>query len=565
MTKTIVATMLGLTIVLGGCTDEFFAAPPKGQANEEILKNKAGIEKLLLGAYAVVDGVNGSTGSGWASADMNWVWGGVASDDAYKGTVSGDQNPINDIEGFYVSADNSYVADHWEPFYDGILRVNDILRLLPEVADMTDEEVTLVEAQAKFLRAHYYVELTRVHGPVPYIDENTENPGAVPNDHYVWSEIEADFEFAIANLPPDWNDHGRATSWAAKTYLGYVHLTQHDYAAAKPLFEDVLNSGPFSLMPSYEQNYLIAHNNNAESIFEIQYAVNDGQGQSNAGLGNSIIGGTFMGGSCFYQPTHNLVQSYRTGEDGLPLLDDIYDYTVDDILPFDDADNGAANLYTEPVDPRLDHTVGRPGVPFLDWGVQAGLSWIRDPSNGGPYLNKKPMFLEAEKGTESSVEGRTFPNANNYRKFKLGQVILWLAEIEVETGDLERARELVNMIRNRAKESNVVLMPDGTPASNYVIEPYPSFPSREYARLAYQHEMRVEYAMEGYRFYDLVRWGIAEEYIDRHFEADGTQLAYLLGRDFVSGQHEIWPIPQLQIDLSRDENGNPVLEQNPGY
>lgn len=564
MNRLLFATLVALVAVLSGCTDDFLTARPKGQASIDNLKSKDGIDKLLIGAYAVVDGVNGRNGEGWAAAESNWVWGGVASDDAYKGTVSGDQAPINAIEGFFVDADNVYVANHWKPLYDGILRANDILRFLPEVTDMTEAEKTLVEAQAKFLRAHWYVELVRVHGNVPYIDENTVNPGEVPNDRPIWAEIEADLQFAAENLPHRWDDKGRATEWAAKTYKAYVHMLQNEHPEAKPILEDVLANGGFSLMPSFEQNYLIAHNNNAESIFEVQYAVNDGfNGSPNAGIGNSIIGMTFMGGSGFYQPSHNLVSAFRVDENGLPLLFDTY--TEDDILPYDDSPTGAVVLYTGPVDPRLDHTVGRPGVPFLDWGVQEGLSWIRDPSNGGPYITKKQMFLKSESGTMSSTTGRTFPNANNYRKFKLGQVILWLAECEAEAGNLPRATELVNMIRSRAKQSNVVRFDDGTPAANYNVQPYPeTFPSLDYARRAIRHETRVEYAMEGYRFYDLVRWGIAAEAMNNHLQVDATRMEYLKGRNFVKGQHEIWPIPQVQIDISL-KDGVPVLKQNPGY
>jgi len=557
------------SLFLLSCSDDFLTTPPKGQANEDLLLNSEGIDKLLIGVYAVVDGVHGETGIGkWSSSVSNWVFGGVSSDDAYKGTVFGDQNQINPIEGFYVDATNQYVANHWKPFYDGISRANDLLNKLVQV-ELPESERIHVEAQVKFLRAHFYVELTRVHGPVPYIDENTEDPSLVPNDHFVWPEIEKDLLFAAEHLPHRQTDLGRPTKWSAITYLGYVKLLQNKHSEAKPYLDDVFENGGYVLMPSYEQNYLIAYNNNQESIFEIQCTVNDGYSYDNpygdtpnGCAGDSLLGMTFMGGSGFYQPSHNLVSSFRVGEDGLPLLFD--EYSVDDILPYDP--EGKNVLYNDPVDPRLDHTIGRPGVPFLDWGVQEGHSWIRDPSNGGPYINKKPMFLKSEEGSYSNTSGRTFPNANNYRKFKLSHVILWLAECEVEEGNLTRAAELVNLLRNRAKQSNVVTFEDGTPAANYLVEPYKvPFPNQDYARRAVRHEHRLELSMEGYRFYDLVRWGVASDVINTFLQVDGTRMGHLRGAYFTEGQNELWPIPQTQIDITLDRNGQQILIQNPGY
>ncbi|WPR75326.1 RagB/SusD family nutrient uptake outer membrane protein [Algoriphagus sp. NG3] len=554
-----------ILLVLAGisysCSD-FMDIKPKGQADVELFSSKQGVNALLIGAYSVVDGVNGRTGDGWASAVTNWVWGSVAADDAYKGSNPGDQSQINQIEGFVVDSENLYVAQHWAVMYDGVIRSNDVLKVIPSAEDMTEEEKKIAEAQAKFLRAHFYFQLTIIHGKVPFIDENTVDPGIVPNDHALWPEIESDMQFAADNLPHRWEEKGRATQWAAKTYLGRIYLTQKKFAEAKEILQDVYSNGGFSLMSSYEQNYLIEFNNNQESIFEIQYAVNDGfNGSPNGGLGDGINGPHFMGSSGFFQPTHSLVSSYRVDESGLPLLED--PYTQDDILPYSSSGDGV--LYSQPVDPRLDHSIGRPGVPYLDWGIHQGNSWIRNISNGGPYINKKAMFKQSERGVMSSTTGRVFLNANNYRKFKLSHVILWLAECEAETGSLQRATELVNEIRTRAKNSTVVTFDDGEPAADYRVEPYPTtFADKEYALLAIQMENRIEFAMEGYRFFDLVRWGIAAPVMNNYFNVDNSQLGYLTGSRFSEGQHEIWPIPQRQIDISINE-GIPVLNQNPGY
>jgi hypothetical protein len=556
-------TLTILSVLLLSCTGDFLEIKPKGQTFFDALPNKQGINLLLTGAYADIDGVNGTVGDGWASGVTNWVFGGVSSDDAYKGSNAGDQNAINAVEGFFADAQNLYVAQHWTPLYDGVVRTNDVLKALKLATDMTDAEKKLIEGQARFLRAHYYMELTKVHGKVPYIDETTANPTIVPNDHILWPEMEVDLKMAADALPSRWSDKGRATKWAAKTYLARVYIFQKKFQLAKELLQDVYANGGFSLMPSYEQNYMIKNINNAESIFEIQYAVNDGFPNSpNAGLSESICGPHFIGSSGFYLPTHSLVSAYRVGADGLPLLDDTY--SEDDILPY--STTGASVLYKGLVDPRLDHTVGRPGVPFLDWGIHQGNSWIRDPSNAGPYNNKKNMFLKSEQGALSNTTGvRVFPNANNYRMFKLSNVIIWLAECEAEVGSLQTATTLVNLIRNRAKNSNVVRFADGTPAANYKVEPYPTtFPDKAYALKAVRYENRLEFAMEGIRFFELVRWGTVGPIMNNYLTVEGTRLPYNKGKVFNVGQHEIWPIPQRQIDISVKE-GKSVLTQNPGY
>ncbi|HZL12472.1 MAG TPA: RagB/SusD family nutrient uptake outer membrane protein [Prolixibacteraceae bacterium] len=572
MKKIIFLSFIFLVGLFYSCKNDWYEIKPKGQGSPATLTTKTGINYLLTGTYAVVDGTHlGTDGAVWASSVSNWVWGSVASDDAYKGSDYGDQATINPVEGFYADADNGYVANHWQGLYDGVVRANDVLRYLPDTKDLSDAEKTLAEAQAKFLRAHFYVELTLIHGKVPYIDENTETPKTVANDHMLWPEIEADMKFAAENLPESWGgDVGRASRWAAKTYLSRIYLLQGKYSDAKPVLDDVYTNGPFELMDSYEQNYMIAYNNNKESIFEIQYAANDGaDGSPNAGWGDSLNfphGVAGMGTCCgFFQPTHSLVSAYRVGADGLPMLNDTY--TADDMLPYDpDITDATVIKYDGNVDPRLDHTVGRPGIPFLDWGVQVGIGWVRDATNGGPYLYKKNMFKKAEKGLATTTGWATGVNPNNFRKFRLAHVILWLAECEAQIGTLARATSLVNEIRNRAKNSNVVLLDDGTPAANYLVEPYPAtFASKEIAMKAIQEEDRLEFAMEGMRFFDLVRWGIAGSVMNNYLQVEGTKMAHLSGKVFTPGKHEKWPIPQTQRDLSVDDSGTSVLIQTDGY
>lgn len=564
MKKICAFTLTCFILFLTSCKKDWLTLKPKGQASFETLLNKDGVNLLLIGAYADVDGANNKSAQpqAWSSGVSNWVWGSVSGGDAYKGSNSGDQALINDIAGFYLTADNTYVNSHWMLEYDGVLRCNDVLKAVKLATNMTDIEKLQAQAQARFLRAHFYTELTNVHGKVPYIDENTINPTEVPNDHLLWSEIEADLQFAIDNLPGRWTDKGRATSWAAKTYLARVDLAQQKYAKAMPLLQDVYTNGGYTLVPDFIQNFLIATVNNSESIFEIQYAVNDGFGADNANIADALNSPTFKSSSNFFQPSHSLVSAFRVDNNGLPVNPDATAYAAGDILPYDPT--GKTVPYTLPVDPRLDWSIARPGVPDFDWGIP-DISWIRDPGNGGPYYCKKSTYLKAEKNIYSSTTVRPGANANNFRKFKLSNVILWLAECEAEVGSLHNATTLVNKIRTRAKNSSVVKFDNGLPAANYKVEPYPvDFPTQDAARLAIRHEERLEFACEGARFFDLVRWGIAGPVLNKYLGVDGKILPSLLNKTFLVGQHEVRPIPQAQIDLSK-KDGKSVLVQNPGY
>jgi hypothetical protein len=567
MKKILMVSMAAIALCVSSCGEEWLTVVPKGQAVPANLNTKDGVRLLLIGAYADVDGANNKSDQtqAWSTTVSNWVWGSVRADDAYKGSNSGDQALINDIAGHIIKVDNTYVNSNWSQKFDGVDRCNDVIKAATLATNMTDAEKAQAIAEARFLRAHFYVELTNLFGKVPYIDENTVDPSLVPNDRLRWPEIEADLMFAQGILPHRQTDKGRATKWAAKTYLARVYLAQQRYADAKPLLEDILNNGGFTLVSQFIDNFLIATVNNTESIFEIQYSVNDGFQASNANIGDALNGPSFKSSSNFFQPSHSLVSAFRTGADGLPVNMDPTTYTAADQLPYSTATTNPPVLYTQPVDMRLDWSIARPGVPDFDWGIP-NVSWIRDLNNGGPYYSKKSTYKLSERNIYSSTIQRPGANANNYRKFKLSHVILWLAECEAEVGSLATATDLVNRIRNRAKNSAVVTFANGTPAANYRTEPYPTtFPTQDYARMAIRHEQRLEFALEGVRFFDLVRWGIVSPTLNQYLAVDGIRMPSLRGMRFQPGQSELAPIPLRQLDLSVDGSGQKVLTQNPGY
>jgi hypothetical protein len=558
--------------ILSSCSDSFLEVTPKAALVSTTLQNKVGVNALLIGAYALLDGwatAEGAYRSYNVGAD-NWVYGSVASDDAYKGTNAGDQPPISQIEQGNIAADNIYFRGKWRGMYDGIARTNDVLQNLAKATDFTDAERAQVTAEARFLRGNYHFELKKMFNMVPYIDDKLYDPNnlestKIANSTDIYPKIEEDLKAAYDVLPASQSQPGRPTKWAAGAMLSKVYIFQKKYAEAKPILEAIVASGKYRLVDKYHDNFQASTNNNAESIFEVQYSVNDGAaGGENGNIGSTLNypygGGAFTTCCGFFQPSVNLVNSFRTDDNGLPLLDDFNktdipnDQGIESTAPF--------TPYTGNLDPRLDWTVGRRGIPYLDWGIHPGKAYVRDQSYGGPYSPKKHVSHKSD----PSFASNNRLNANNFRMIRYAQVLLWLAEIETEIGSLDKARAYVNQIRARAaKPEGFVKNADGTPAANYVIKEYATaWADQAFARKAVRFEERLELGMEGNRRFDLVRWGIAAETMNAYYTVEGNKRAYLKGSQFVKGKHEYFPIPQQEI-LNSQVAGKATLTQNNGY
>ena len=590
MKKLIIFALFATVGINFSCSESFLQVEPQGAASLTSLSNKSGVNALLIGAYSLLDGV-GAGNTGRQSTISNYVFGGITSGDAVKGTDAGDQPEQSFIEQFTWFAENTYFNGKWQHTYDGVARANEAILLAksPDVKDMTDAEKTQIVAEARFLRGHYHFEGKKMWNMIPYIDENTykrddPNSTKVANDKDIWPNIEADLKFAADNLPATQAQKGRATKWAAMAYLAKVFMFQKKFSLAKPLLLDVLQNSGKKLV-DYHDNYRNTTNNNAESLFEVQFSVNDGSTGNNGNAGDNLnwpYSANAPGRGCcgFYQPSQNLVNAFKTTTAGLPMigknkagLEDTYN-EVD--LPNDQGVGAAATFVLDvsaPVDPRLDWTVGRRGVNFLDWGKMPGFSWIRDQNYAGPYTGKKWMYYLADEGSSTHSTSRRSVN-NNYRLLKLSMVILWLAEIEAEANNLAKAEEYVNMIRNRAKTSKVQ-----DASVNYVVNPYPdgtfAANGKDFALNAVYMENRLEFAMEGHRFFDLVRWGIAADFLNKMYipkeAAAGKDLtgrtynkrSYMAGKSFTD-KNNYFPLPIDEI-LNSQKGGAATLKQNPGY
>jgi tetratricopeptide (TPR) repeat protein len=396
MKNTKVKIILTFALLLGvtyACKDSFLDQPPIGTFSANVLQNKAGAEGMLIGAYSMLDGIGGP--GGWQSAGSNWVYGSICGNDAYKGTDAGDQADINSIERFEPLPNNGYFITVWRHLYDAIGRSNDAIRFANEAKDMSQADKTRLIAEARFLRGHYHFELRKIFNKAPYIDE-TVTDYLLPNDKEIFPNIEADFKFAFDNLPETLADAGRANKWAAAAFLGKAYMFQKKYTEAKQIFDQVIANGrttrgaKYALNASFHDNFRAATKNSAESVFAVQYSVNDGANGNNGDAGG-VLNYPYNngpGGCCgFFQPTQNLVNAYQVDANGLPLLETFNNTDVKNDQGI--ASNQPFEPHTGPLDPRLDWTVGRRGIPYLDWGPHGGQNWIRDQAYGGPYSPKK--------------------------------------------------------------------------------------------------------------------------------------------------------------------------------
>lgn len=550
-----------------GCKKDFLDKQPYGNNTENILcDNITGADQVLIGAYAALDGFSGwDKGSPWATAASNWLLGSVAGGDAHKGSEAYDEPPILNLEVHDVKPENGYVLDKWRQIYDAIGRCNNAIRCLKNLEPQEPlRDVRLGEAL--LLRGHFHFEAKKIWRNIPYIDE-TVSDFRVPNDRDIWPDIENDLKAAVERLPWSQTEIGRVSKGAALALLGKAYLFQQKYPEAKAALDLVIQSGQYQLTPNYHENFNPATRHNTEAVFVVQQAVNEGTEGENGNIGEVLNFPMAGPGKCcgFHQPSQNLVNAFRTNSDGLPFLDTYNDVDVknDDGL----ASTDAFEPESAALDPRLDWTVGRRGIPYLDWGVHPGKAWIRSQSFAGPYSPKKNAYYRNQEGTLTNSSGWTKGfTANTIKLVRYADVLLMAAECEVELGNLEQARTYINVVRRRAANPvGWVTDSSGAPAARYVVQPYPQpFPDPIFARKAVRHERRIELGMEGHRFFDLVRWGIAAAEKQRYFQTEQNKRPFLRTAQFVQGKDEYWPIPQKAIEYSW-KDGAPTLKQNPGY
>lgn len=599
--------ILGLIflISLTNCNQEYLNVGPVGTLNENNIATKVGAYNLLTGAYAriIMSGPVGSNANYYYSNIGNGAYSDMGSNEEVRGATS-----VPDLvayASYTVSPVNIYNIDRWKYGYLCIQRANDVLRLLPKVpaSELSAAEATQIKAEAIFLRALMNYEMTITYGKVPYVDETiTPDDGnfLVPNDHLIWPEIEADFKFCVDNLDVTKKDKGRPNKWAAVAYLAKVYMQQLKYNAALPLLTDCINNGvtssgqKYALSPKYYDNFDCHKENGPESVFAIQFAA-----KSNPGIGEwsnwvNSMGAPMIPGNAgigSLQVSLDCANAFQTDAvSGLPLIDTYknntikFDYGLTDSDPF--------IPYTGTLDPRIDLTMARRGIPLLDWGLfRFAWQFTSQAKIRGPYYQIKDFYYKADLATFVENNNWIMTGASNYNLIRFADVLLLAAECEIEatSGNLMKAESYVNQVRARAANPSgwVKTYKDDndpakgftdTPAANYKIGLYTGqiAADKAFARKAVRFERRLELAVEGHRFFDLQRWDKASPgYMGD--ELNGILAYYksikstypeiypsLQNASFTKGKCEIYPIPQREIDLSVI-NGTPTLTQNPGY
>lgn len=420
---------------------------------------------------------------------MHWVLGNVASDDTEKGGESGsDQLYAQQVQLFNIPADNDATRFAWQNQYIGVRRANLVLENVPNIDFDADLKARYL-AEAKFLRAWYYINLVKTFGDVPLIlttKLEAYDLARTPKQD-VYNQIIQDLTEAEAVLPLVYPaaDHGRATKGAAQAYLGKVYLYLKDYPKAEEWFGRVISSSQYELDSDYMGMFFRNGETSKEHIFQVKFLNDQGPQPANNQLG-IVFGSRARNGWGFNLPTQDFADAF------------------------------------EPGDPRLGHSVYKTGDVMPD-GLVANVG-----NSYTGYLSKKNYVPEFERIQGSLQAGRD----DIY--MRMGKVMLWYAEAANENNNTTIALNALNAVRERARGGNAGVLPDVTETD------------KEALRLLIWKEQRVEFGQEYERFFELVRQGRAGTVL----RAYAVKYSTAKGEGFRDGVNEIFPIPQSEINLS---------------
>ena len=562
MKKKYLSLLAACSFLFAGCSD-FLDMNPNGILDEESVSGVEQLDKLVISAYSML-------GNDHYDIPFNlWPYGNVRSDDAYKG--GRDESDIQDFH-FYETSSN-ITANFGEPdglwynSYIAISRANNALRSLNNVSEQDFPNKKIRIGECRFIRGHFYFLLKVLFKSIPYIDETVaiEDYGTISNialsNDELWQKIADDFKAAYDNLPESQGtDVGRANKYSAAAYLAKTYLykayrqdekhnvTEINAEDLKQVltFSNEVMSSDYGLEDDFAYNFLPgSYENGKESLFAIQHSTDDGTLYGRLNFSDALNVPMKFSGSCdFQKPSQNLVNAYKT-VNGLP--------------EFSDYNKADYNANTDKVDPRLYHTVALPGVPYkYDKKNIFDESWTRNKAVYGLYSSLKENVALND---PSSVLIDPFrANTKNKIVIRYADVVLMRAEALIELDREKEALPLINEIRERAKKSTGLIdYAENVDIALYVDNVNCNW-TKPYAREALRWERRLELAMESQRFFDLVRWGIADSVINTFYKEEAPKRTYYEDAHFEKNRAEYVPIPQQQINFSKQ-----VYKQNYGY
>ena len=548
---------------LAACSDFLDEHIPQGLLSDEQVKDPKNAESMVVSAYAVF-----TTAEDINSSFSMWNFD-VRSDDAYKGgsgTSDGDVFHQLEVQQGVLTT-NWNINDMWVRLYNSLSRVNSAIALLNSTSDSYAMKQQRL-AEMKYLRAYGHFLLKRLYKNIPFVvnenltyDEYNELSNTQYTNDEGWQLIIDDLMEAYNTLPSSQADKGRPTKAAAAAFLAKVYLykayrqddTQSNQVTSvnQADLEKVVEFTNPSLYADYGLEDDIHNNfrpeeqyeNGKESLWAIQYSRNDGSTYGNLnwsyGLIVPNIPGATDGGCDFYKPSQNLVNAYRTGADGLPLLDNFNSKNYD--------------LAADNADPRLFLTVGMPGLPYMfnkNFMMDETSIWSRSNGLYGYYVTLKQNVDPALIGSYL-IKGSYWASSMNRIVFRYADVVLMRAEAYAQLGNTEQAVNLINQIRSRAASSTQMI---GSYQSSYGVKMYitnyrGSYNKEQVLKMV-KMERRLELGMEGERFFDLVRWGDAATVLNKYFAEEANDCAIYSNAHFTANKDEYLPIPFSQISAS---------------
>lgn len=563
--KKIIYSVLTVLALAGmtSCSDFLDEQKPQGILDSDQVKDPSNVDNLVISAYAIF-----TTAEDINSSFSMWNFD-VRSDDAYKGgngTSDGDVFHQLEIEQGVLTT-NWNINDMWVRLYNCISRVNSAISMLEQTDDSYQLKAQRL-GEMKFLRGYAHFLLKRLYKNIPFImsaNLSQEEYNNLSNTEFTndegWQQIINDVEYAYSVLPVIQSEKGRPSHAAAAAFLTKLYLYKayrQDNAKSNEVtsinqedlkkvveYSDpaIYTAGGFGLEDDFHNNFRpeTQYENGKESIWAMQYSMNDGTKYGNLnwsyGLIVPNIPGVTDGGCDFYKPSQNLVNAFRTDADGHPYTD-----------TFNDKDYDKSEDYA---DPRLFLTVGIPGLPYefnKNYIMDETSTWSRSNGLYGYYVTLK-QNVDPESGY--LIKGSWWGTPMNRIVFRYADVMLERAEAYAQLGETSEAVAIVNQIRQRAKQSTCMIA--NYPSDYGVklnISTYDGTYNQEETLKMVKMERRLEMGMESERFFDLVRWGEAETVLNKYFAGETDNCSIYSAAHFTKNKNEYLPIPYSQVAAS---------------